>query len=382
MTKIKVGVIGGGQLAWMMAKEAKILGIDLIIQTPKNDDPAVSLADDVLLAKVDDVEATKKLANLCDVITFENEFVDLQALNDLTITKNVKFYPTIKNLMPLLDKYDQRNYLQKIDLPIPNFISLDLLENNQSPFGFPVVLKTKRHGYDGQGTFILKNQTQFNQFLTKYQPNLMILEEFVPFVKELAIIGARNIQGEIKLYPVVETQQIDQVCRRVIAPANIDSKIIEKVNEIATKLLTNLDYIGVLGIELFLTKTGAILVNEIAPRTHNSGHFTLDACETSQFKMQLQTVTDLPLGDIKLKEKGALMVNLLGYETSQSDYLHQRKQLAEIEQSFVHWYGKKESRLGRKLGHVTVLLTEKTVKNISEIIERIEEIWYHKKNLN
>jgi 5-(carboxyamino)imidazole ribonucleotide synthase len=376
MSKIKVGVIGGGQLAWMMAKEAKILGIDLIVQTPKKDDPAVSLASDILIAKIDDVESTKKLAQLCDVVTFENEFVDLQGLQEFNLTNNGKFYPTLNSLMPLLDKYDQRSYLQKINLPIPQFISLDLILNNQSPYGFPVVLKAKRHGYDGQGTFILRNNEELEQVFQKYQPNSMMLEEFIPFEKELGIIAARNIKGEIRLYPVVETQQINQVCRRVIAPANIEQKITQKVNEIATQLLTNLQYVGVLGIELFLTPQGDILVNEIAPRTHNSGHYTLDGCETSQFKMQLQAVTDLPLGETNLKSKGALMINLLGYENSHGDYLHQRNQLTEIDQLFLHWYEKKESRIGRKLGHVTILLTDKTINNIAEIIERVENIWY------
>ena len=151
MSKMKVGVIGGGQLAWMMAQEAKILGVDLIVQTPNNDDPAVSLATNILLAKVDDSEGTKKLASLCDVITFENEFVDLQALSDFSLNTKVNFYPTLKNLIPLLDKYNQRSYLKNINLPIPSFISLDIIKNNhQSPFGFPIVLKAKRHGYDGK----------------------------------------------------------------------------------------------------------------------------------------------------------------------------------------------------------------------------------------
>lgn len=376
MSKIKVGVIGGGQLAWMMAKEAHHLGIDLIIQTPSKNDPAVSLASDVFLAKIDDGITTAKLAQECDFVTFENEFVDLIFLEQLTLTEKANFYPTINNLKPLLDKYEQRQYLKKIGLPVPQFISVELLRNNQSDYGFPVVLKAKRHGYDGQGTFIIKNQESLDQTCQKYPLDSMILEEFVPFIKELAIIGARNIQGEIKLYPVVETQQINQVCRRVIAPAKIGQEIIEKVNQITVKLLTELEYIGVLGIEFFLTEIGEILVNEIAPRTHNSGHYTLDACATSQFKMQLQTVTNLSLGDSNLITQGALMVNLLGYETSHSDYIDQRKQLEEIDQAYVHWYDKKESRQGRKLGHVTVLLNEKTINNTEEIIERIETIWY------
>lgn len=378
----KVGVIGGGQLAWMMAGAAEALEIQLFIQTPHATDPAVAIATDTILAAIDDTTATAKLAAQCDVITFENEFVDLEALSILE-NQGVCFRPRLGALRPLLDKYDQRCYLSQLDLPTPQFFSLEpsanALETLQAEgFSFPVVLKARRHGYDGQGTFIVKNAADFESVLQKLGHQPVLVEEFVPFERELAIIAARSATGEVVTYPVVETQQENQVCRRVFAPVEIDPQIAAEVEAIAHTLLNSLEVVGVFGIELFLTAEGRVLVNELAPRTHNSGHFTLDACETSQFEQQLRAVSNLPLGSPALRCDGAVMVNLLGYEQSHSDYSEKRQQLAQLPHAHVHWYGKTESRPGRKLGHVTVLLYGEAAHPQQAIAtaQAIEAIWY------
>lgn len=371
----RVGIIGGGQLAWMMADAAKKLGIQLIVQTPSQNDPAAKIADDLVLAKIDDAKATAELATRCDVITFENEFVDLEALQVLA-DRGVCFRPSLKTLAPLLDKYHQRSYLAKIGLPSPQFMAIESGEQNTSAFGFPAVLKVRRHGYDGQGTFIVKNLDELNATCKRLEKAELLLEEFVFFDRELAIIAARSASGEIVVYPVVETQQEEQVCRRVITPAAVSSEVSSQVESIGRILLTQLQAVGVFGIELFLTGDGKVLVNEIAPRTHNSGHYTLDACETSQFEMLLRAVTGLPLGSPALKCAGAVMVNLLGYEHSQQDYRAVREKIAAIPRACVRWYGKSESRPGRKLGHVTVLLNEEEKERSSEIAQEIESTWY------
>ena len=375
MERKRVGVIGGGQLAWMMGEAAAQLGIELFVQTPSKHDPAVSRSAETILAPIDDAVATAKLATLCDVITFENEFINLPALKSLA-EKGVCFRPSLDNLAPLLDKYDQRCYLQQIGLPVPRFTSLSPDAKILSPYGFPVVLKARRHGYDGQGTFILRDRETLEDTWQRLQHPEMLLEEFVPFQKELAVIAARNAKGEIVVYPVVETYQKNQVCRWVIAPANVSSQIQAKVDAIARTLLSKLQVIGVFGIELFLTSEEEVLVNEIAPRTHNSGHYTLDACHTSQFEMQLRVVTDMPLGLPNLKSAGAIMVNLLGYENSYHDYPEKRAEIANISNTYVHWYGKNESRPGRKLGHVTVLVSDAELKEGEKYIKKIESIWY------
>ena len=372
----RVGVIGGGQLAWMMAVAAKKLGIQLVVQTPQKTDPAVAVAFDSILAAIDDVAATSELANRCDVITFENEFVNLEPLFTLA-KQGVCFRPSLSSLVPLLDKYDQRCYLRDLGLPVPKFIALGELESLKSQvaqIGFPLVLKARRHGYDGQGTFIIKDEDALKATLEKLGKTTVLLEEFIPFERELAAIAARSVSGEIVVYPIVETQQEEQVCRRVLVPAGLDGAVISEIEAIARTILDSLQVVGLFGIELFLSANGQVLVNEVSPRTHNSGHFTLDACETSQFEMHLRAVCGLPLGNSELRSTGAVMVNLLGYEYSQNDYLPKRQQLAQLTATTVHWYGKTESRPGRKLGHVTALLSDG--EDGQAIAQTIESIWY------
>lgn len=374
---IKLGIIGGGQLAWMMADAANKLGVKLIVQTPSRNDPAVSIAQDSIFAPINDAAATEILARKCDIITFENEFVNLAALS-LLEKNGVCFRPQLSALAPVLDKYEQRCYFKELGLPVPEFLALSKeqeIELQIANFGFPIVLKARRHGYDGQGTFIIRDIATLSKIINQSQTQFLV-EEFVPFQRELAIIAARSVNGEIVIYPTVETFQENQVCRWVIAPAKISQEQSLEIEAIAHKLLNSLQYVGILGIELFLKADGTILVNEIAPRTHNSGHFTLDACVTSQFEQHLRAVCGLPLTNTTLNCHSAVMVNLLGYEISQSDYQKQRQQLADVPQSIVHWYGKTESRPGRKLGHITVLSDQDNRNTVKGIIHEIESIWY------
>lgn len=367
----RVGVIGGGQLAWMMAQEAPTEGVVLSVQTPSKKDSAVSLADSLVLAEVDSVEGTQKLAENCDVITFENEFVDLEGLQMLA-NKGVCFRPSLDSLAPLLDKYDQRCFLQNLGLPVPRFTNFDHQKDLES-FGFPVVLKVRRHGYDGQGTMIIHSAEQLDSALEVLGNVPFLVEEFVPFEAELAVIAARGIDGAVVCYPVVETYQKNQVCRWTIAPTNITIAQSEQVKAIAHKLLKALNYVGVMGIELFLTKEGQILINETAPRTHNSGHYTLDGCVTSQFALQLRAVTGKPLGDLSFRQQGAIMVNLLGLEDD--NYQPKLDHIAQMKNAHIHWYQKAESRPGRKMGHVTVLI-DNTITEPRAIVQQIEAIWY------
>lgn len=372
----RVGIIGGGQLAWMMADAAQRLGIELIVQTPHADDPAVSVATEVILAPVADAQGTALLAQKCDVITFENEFIDLEALFYLK-NQGVRFSPDLEALKPLLDKYHQREYLASIGLPVPRFTAL--LEPTQPlDFTFPLVLKARRHGYDGQGTFIIHSLDELITTCNQLKSVPLLVEEFIPYEQELAVIAARSDTGEIVVYPVVETQQKNQVCHRVIIPAQVPLSIQSQILELSRHLLNELQAVGVFGIELFLTSDGTIFVNEIAPRTHNSGHYTLDACNISQFEMQLRSVAGLPLGTTDLNCDGAVMVNLLGYESAHHDYAEKRRQIVSIPSAYVHWYGKTESRLGRKLGHVTVLAqgNQANYLELLKIADTIESFWY------
>ncbi|MGC1305811.1 MAG: 5-(carboxyamino)imidazole ribonucleotide synthase [Phormidesmis sp.] len=382
----RVGVIGGGQLAWMMAAGAKSLGVELSVQTPTATDPACAIATKTFIGPVADAAVTAVMAERCDVITFENEFIDLPALRQLEAqlkNRGVTFYPQLDCLEPLLDKYDQRQYCKQIGLPSPPFVTLHSeadrlsLPEKVAAVGLPLALKTRRHGYDGQGTFILNRlEAVYSTWENLgYQP--VLLEAFVAFEKELAVMVARSQSGEVVVYPVVETQQINQVCRRVIAPAQVADEVVDEVVTLATQLVSQLGVVGIFGIELFLTQDGQVLINEIAPRTHNSGHYTLNACITSQFEQQLRAVCGLPLGSSTLTCKGAIMVNLLGTEDATSDYTLKRQALAQIPNARLYWYGKKQSRLGRKLGHVTVLTDAPNDRNaVNSTIQQVEQLWY------
>ncbi len=379
VTRQKIGVIGGGQLAWMMAIAAKHLGIELTVQAASPDDSAVNIADRVIYGAVADAIATAKLAEHCQAITFENEFVDLVALQKLS-DRGLLFLPRLATLAIAVDKLNQREHFRDRNIPTPEFYSVDSeteLLAAADRLGYPLVLKARRHGYDGKGTWVIENPIDLRSAWESMHKAPAIAEAFIPFEREIAVIAARSSSGEIVIYPVVETLQTNQVCRRTIAPARIDSTVGEKVKTIAEQIVSTLDAVGVFGIEFFLTTEGEISVNEIAPRTHNSGHYTIEGCQTSQFEQLLRVVSGKPLGDVSMVAPVAVMVNLLGFENASgvdADYLEKRKAIASFPSTHIHWYGKKNSSIGRKLGHVTILAETHDIA--IDISDRIESIWY------
>jgi len=378
-TRQKIGVIGGGQLAWMMAIAARHLGIELTVQAASPDDSAVNAADRVIYGDVADAIATAKLAEHCQAITFENEFVDLVALQKLS-EHGLLFLPRLETLAIAVDKLKQRQHFRDRHIPTPEFYSVDSeaeLLAAADHLGYPLVLKARRHGYDGKGTWVIKNQIELRSAWESMHRAPAIAEAFIPFEREIAVIAARSQSGEIVIYPVVETLQTNQVCRRTIAPARIGAKVSEKVVTIAKQIVNTLDAVGVFGIEFFLTAEDEISVNEIAPRTHNSGHYTIEGCQTSQFEQLLRVVSGRPLGNVSMVAPVAVMVNLLGFEDASgvdADYLEKRKAIASFPNTHIHWYGKKQSSDGRKLGHVTILA--ETYGVAIDISDRIESMWY------
>ncbi len=383
ITRQKIGVIGGGQLAWMMAIAAKKIGLELAVQAESADEPAVNIADLVIYGKVADADATAKLSEHCQVITFENEFVDLVALQELMDRDGdhrILFLPKLKTLAISVDKLNQRQHFRDRGIPTPEFYSVNTeltLLAAAERLGYPLVLKARRHGYDGKATWVIANQIDLQSAWESMHRAPSIAEAFIPFERELAVIAARSETGEISIYPVVETLQINQVCRRTIAPARIDHIISKKVKIIAKEIVTSLDAVGVFGIEFFLTAKGDVSVNEIAPRTHNSGHYTIEGCQTSQFEQLLRVVSGMSLGDISMVAPVIVMVNLLGFEKAvceNYDYLEKRQEIANFPNTYIHWYDKKQSSVGRKLGHVTILA--QTYDVALEISDRIENIWY------
>ncbi|NJK34695.1 MAG: 5-(carboxyamino)imidazole ribonucleotide synthase [Oscillatoriales cyanobacterium SM2_2_1] len=356
-----VGVIGGGQLAWMMAIAAQELKIPLTaLATPK----------DLVAATATHMVGTiGQLAQCCDVITFENEFVDLAVLEAV----QADFVPGLGTLMRLVDKLYQRHELTEILIPVPQFAayapSFDL-----TPWSLPVVLKARRHGYDGKGTAIVDQGDCLQAAWQSLGSVPCLVESWVDYEKELAVMVARNALGEVCVFPVVETEQVQQVCHRVIAPARIAPELTDKVQAIARQMVDYWDAVGVFGIEFFLLPNGRVLVNEIAPRTHNSGHYTIEGCHTSQFAQLLRVATGMPLGSSAMKVPVAVMVNLLGYETATSDYAEQRRAIAQVPQTHIYWYGKRQASRGRKLGHVTI--TAPTHDEALSLAQRVEKLWY------
>jgi 5-(carboxyamino)imidazole ribonucleotide synthase len=366
-------VVGGGQLAWMLAAAARELDLELHVQTPAADDPATALASSVVQAPLDDVSATRELARRCAAISFENEWVDLEALAPLE-ADGVTFLPRLEALAPLVSKKAQRQLLQRLGLPAPRWCDLPAGGALPQGFALPMMAKACRGGYDGKGTRVLRSPADLASLAHGADPDDWILEELVAFELELAQLVCRDREGNLQCYPLVQTHQHQQVCDWVLSPAAVPQAVQAFARNIACSLVTALDYVGVLSIELFYGPAG-LQVNEIAPRTHNSGHVTIEASHTSQFAQQARIVAGLPLGSAELQVPGALMVNLLGFETGHSDYAAQRQALAALPGASVHWYGKSAARPGRKLGHVTLVLeAADPAERQREAMQRLEQV--------
>lgn len=435
-----IGIVGGGQLAWMLAESARRHDVPLHVQTPGAQDPAVAIATSVVLAEVRDVAGTAELARRCQAISFENEWVDLDGLAPLEAA-GVHFVPRLDALRPLVSKRSQRELLQRFNLPSPRWFPLEQVAfQAQEPpddradgaadsggargaggsggadgggqngggvdpagsaagssvdaagvapprlpdgFGYPVMAKAASGGYDGRGTVLLRDTAELEALLERVTPAEWIVEEYVTFEQELAVVAARDSQGEVVVFPLVQTQQHGQVCDWVLAPLEASQALEQAVRNIAASLLTSLNYVGVLAIEFFYGPHG-LLINELAPRTHNSGHYTIEACTVSQFDQQLRVVGGEPALEPDLVVPGALMVNLLGFENRDvadpaADYASQREALAALPEAHLHWYGKAASSIGRKLGHVTLLLRqadpEARRQEAMERLAQVRQIW-------
>ncbi|MBD2104453.1 5-(carboxyamino)imidazole ribonucleotide synthase [Leptolyngbya sp. FACHB-261] len=357
----------------MLNPAAQKLGLPLRVLASHAQDPAVQVVSESFIGDLSDPILIAQLAQDAQAVTFENEFVDLEQLRPLALP----FYPSLDSLAPLLDKYTQRQHLQQHGLPVPRFHNLTSLDadlDKLNDLGWPLVLKARRQGYDGRGTEIVQNPEQLARVWQGWGQVPALVEQFVPFAAELAVMVSRSRSGEIAVHPVVETQQENQVCHRVIAPARVPAEIQQAVETIARDFVLSIDGVGIFGIELFWVPTwNAVLVNEVAPRPHNSGHFSIEACVTSQFEQHLRAVAGLPLGDPALQVPVAVMVNLLGYESAQHDYVTERQQLSQLPGAHVHWYGKSEARPGRKLGHVTLLGDD--LDQVLALADRADLIW-------
>ncbi len=377
-----IGVVGGGQLAQMLVEAASVRNIDVVVQSGSSNDPAAKNAYQVVEANPQDAEGTKRLVQFCNSITFENEWVNIQALQ--TLEKNgVVFFPDLKALTPLINKVSQRMLLDELDIPGPDWTLLSSIDpiHPELPSGwkFPLMAKAGRGGYDGKGTRKINSINELVELIRIVDPQSWFIESWVKYDRELAIVASRDIEGRVRSFPLVETHQYHQVCDWVIAPSDVDHSVEAMAYNIASSILTELNYIGVIAIEFFFGPDG-LQVNEIAPRTHNSAHFSIEACSSSQFDQQVCIAAALPVPTPELISPGALMINLLGLREGNLDPLKDRlEKLRELENVQVHWYGKGSERPGRKLGHITILLSEADSESRRQearrYLKKIRSIW-------
>jgi len=377
-----IGVVGGGQLAMLLIEAGKKRNVDVVVQTAAKTDPAAKKTNQLVLHDPTNPVGTKLLAEKTRLITFENEWVDISSLLSLE-NNGVSFVPRLQSIKPLINKITQRELLNSLDIPCPDWLAIPLKKSTEidlpADWGFPLMAKAAKGGYDGKGTKIIKNLKQLQEFLSVEREGQWMLEKWISFDKELSIVSSRDSKGIVRSLPIVETYQSKQVCDWVLAPADINHDVDLMVRNIAASLLAELQYVGVIAIEFFYGSEG-LLVNEIAPRTHNSGHFSIDACSSSQFDQQICITSGINVPMPEMLVNGALMANLLGLQSNHPTSLTQRlDNLRSIPGLNVHWYEKEEEKKGRKLGHVTYLLNNKDAlsrkKEALDVLQTIRSIW-------
>ncbi|TNE37680.1 MAG: 5-(carboxyamino)imidazole ribonucleotide synthase [Alphaproteobacteria bacterium] len=341
-----IGILGSGQLGQMLAQAAKKLGYKTHIYSPERDTPAGLVADRETVADYLDLKALAAFAEQVDVVTYE--FENVPADTAAYLSSSTTLYPNANVLAIAQDRWTEKTFLQDIGertAPCAKVDSQDDLERAVRKMGLPAVLKTRRFGYDGKGQIMLRGDSDVEGAFEQLGGVAAILEGFVNFSREISVVAARSAEGEIACFDPAENIHEDHILARSIAPARIPETLLERAKETATNIMIQLQYVGVIGVELFETDAGGLVVNEIAPRVHNSGHWTQDACAASQFEQHIRAICRLPLADPS-RHSDAVMVNLIGeavrpFETATAK-----------SDEFIHLYGKRQARPGRKMGHV------------------------------
>ena len=359
----KLGILGGGQLGKMLLQVTSRLSIKTNILDPSEDSPCKNLCNEFEIGNLMDFDAVYQFGKKCDLVTFEIEHVNIEALEKLE-SEGTKVYPTSKTLKIIQNKNLQKQFFIDNNIPTSDFYYFkspkdfkNSLHKNQ--ISFPCVWKKTKFGYDGYGVEIIKSIEQIDNL-----PNEeCIIEEFIPFEKELATTIVRNYSGDIQIFPLVQmdfNKESNQV-EYVVCPAQVNKEIKDLANALAMKVSKSFKHVGLLAIEMFLTKDNKILINEVAPRPHNSAHYSIEACENSQFQQHINSILDLKLGSCE-SNNNAIMVNLVGEKGYSGPVIYQGIEKA-MEQSnvSVHIYGKSNTKPNRKMGHVTV--TDENLKN-------------------
>ena len=369
MRKI-LGIIGGGQLGMMITEAAKKMPqhiSKIIVLDPTENCPAVQVGAEQIIADFKNKDAIIDLANKSDIITYEIESGDSSILK--SVEKNTEVNPSPDTLGIIQDKLLQKSFLLKNEIPVPEFIKINDIKDVKEGlknFGYPVLLKARRDAYDGRGNFKINTEDEIQKAFDYFKGQKLLLEKFVPFKMEVSVIASRNTKGQIKTYPLVENVHEHNILRETIAPARVTEKIAKKSEDIAKKIMAVLKGAGVFGIEMFVTQDDDIVINEIAPRVHNSGHHTLQSSETSQFEQHLRAILGLELGNTNLIHN-TVMYNILGSKEFEGEY----KSLKISEDNlFLKMYGKKISKPLRKLGHFNLVGTHN--ESIEQLLQKLE----------
>ncbi|PHR69763.1 MAG: 5-(carboxyamino)imidazole ribonucleotide synthase [Lutibacter sp.] len=363
----KLGVLGGGQLGKMLLSETQKYDIYTVILDSSKNAPCAQICNEFHLGDLMNYEDVYNFGKRVDVLTIEIEHVNVEALEALE-KEGLKVYPSSKTLRIIQNKGVQKQFFIDNNIPTANFKRFDSTSEIKETT-FPFVWKSTQFGYDGNGVKMIKSSKDLESL-----PNIeCITEELIPFKNELAVIVARNSDGEVKTYPVVEMEfhpEANQV-EYVICPARIDEKIVQKAQQVALQVANSFKHIGLLAVELFQTQNDEIIVNEVAPRTHNSGHHTIETSYTSQFEQHLRAVLNLPLGNTENKVAG-IMVNLVGEEGYSGDVVYENiEEIMQIDGVTPHIYGKRQTRPFRKMGHVTIVNTDlNEARKTAEIVKK------------
>jgi len=367
---MKIGIIGGGQLARMMMESAYNYGFEFVILSKEKNSPAGRITNNEITGDWNELEYLRKFSEQCDVITLENEFIDYTKLEYLE-SLGKKVFPSSANIKLIQDKLIQKETLSSLKIPVADFCEANNAEDIKTfaeKFGYPVILKSRTMGYDGKGNYKIDSAEDIDDAVKVLGTRgKLMCERFIPFEKEIAVQAVRNELGNFKIFPVVETIQENHICKTVLASQKLFPSLENQVKQIASVILNKLNYVGVMGIEMFL-QGNEIIVNELAPRVHNSGHYTIEGCYTSQFENHIRAITGINIGETNMKEDSAVMVNILGrYDGKINlDFL----QSLNIEKnSFVHLYGKDQDKSGRKMGHITV-----TGNDLNELLHKANQL--------
>lgn len=353
-----LGVLGGGQLARMTAEAASRLGVELAVMEKEPGSPAARIAAREVVGSWLEFDRLAALAEGALAVTLENEFVDVAALEWLE-AHGVPVYPTAHTLALTQDKYEQKRFMRDAGVAMVGFApvgSVEDVERAGAAWGWPLALKGRRGSYDGYGNITLDGPRDIAPAFERlgFPARTLYVERWAPFTRELAVMVARGRAGELAVYPVVETVQRDHICHIVRAPAPGEAAVIARAASVARRAVEAIEGVGVFGVELFELADGVILYNEIAPRPHNSGHYTIEGCVTSQFENHVRAVLGLPLGSTAMTAPAAVMVNMLGVRNGPAEARGMARALA-VPGAHIHIYGKLDSRVGRKMGHVTAL---------------------------